>query len=74
VHLINESDVGLIPYDDNPLWKNSLPAKFFEYCACEIPVIATAYADSLLAELIRKYDIGLTSPPMNEAKLAEAIF
>jgi len=74
VRLINESDVGLIPYDDNPLWKNSLPAKFFEYCACGIPVIATAYEDSLLAEFIRKYEIGVTSPPMDEEKLAEAIY
>jgi len=74
VRLINESDVGLIPYDDNPLWKNTLPAKFFEYCACGIPVIATAYEDSILAEFIRKYEIGVTSPPMDEEKLAEVIY
>ena len=24
------SDVGLVPYDANPLWKNSLPAKSFD--------------------------------------------
>lgn len=71
---IANADVGLIPYDDNPLWKNSLPAKFFEYCACGIPVIATAYEDSLLAMLIRKYEIGLSSPPMDEESLAEAIY
>ena len=73
-NLIAEADVGLIPYDDNPLWKNSLPAKFFEYCACGIPVIATVYNDSTLATLIRKYRIGLTSPPMDEEKLAETIY
>ena len=72
--LIAEADVGLIPYDDNPLWKNSLPAKFFEYCACGIPVIATVYDDSLLAMYIRKYGIGVTSPPMDKKKLAEAIY
>lgn len=71
--LIAEADVGLIPYDDNSLWKNSLPAKFFEYCACGIPVIATVYEDSLLATFIREYGIGMTSPPMDEEKLAEAI-
>lgn len=73
-HRIAEADVGLIPYDDNPLWKNSLPAKFFEYCACGIPVVATAHEDSLLAKLIREYKIGVTSPPMDEEKLAEAIY
>jgi glycosyltransferase involved in cell wall biosynthesis len=72
--LISESGIGLIPYDDNPLWKNTLPAKFFEYCACGIPVIATAYEGSLIAELIRKYEVGVVSPPMDEEKLAEAIF
>jgi glycosyltransferase involved in cell wall biosynthesis len=72
--LIREADVGLIPYDDNPLWKNALPAKFFEYCACGIPVITTAYNDSLLAKLIREYKIGLVVPPMDDKKLAEAIY
>jgi glycosyltransferase involved in cell wall biosynthesis len=73
VNLINDSDVGLIPYDGNVLWKNSLPAKFFEYCACGVPVIATAYPDSLLAKYITKYEVGLTSPPLDEEKLAEEI-
>jgi glycosyltransferase involved in cell wall biosynthesis len=72
--LIAEADVGLIPYDDNPLWKNSLPAKFFEYCACGIPVIATAYDDALLAKFIRGYEIGLIAPPMDDERLAEAIY
>ena len=72
--LIAGADAGLIPYDDNPLWRNSLPAKLFEYCSCGIPVIATAYEDSLLAEFIREYRVGITSPPMNEEKLAEAIY
>jgi glycosyltransferase involved in cell wall biosynthesis len=72
--LIAESDVGLVPYDDNPLWKNSLPAKFFEYCACGIPVIATAYDDALLTKFIRRYEIGLIVPPMDDGRLAEAVY
>jgi len=71
--LIATSDVGIIPYDDNPLWKNSVPAKFYEYCACGIPVVATVYEDSLLAKIIKGYGIGLTAQPMNEQKLAESI-
>jgi len=71
--LISEADVGIIPYDDNPLWKNSVPAKFYEYCACGIPVIATAHEESLIATFIRKYRVGMISPPMNEEKLAEVI-
>lgn len=72
--LIATSDVGIIPYDDNPLWKNSIPAKFYEYCACGIPVIATVHNNSHLEELIKKYEIGVTSPPLDGEKLVEAIY
>lgn len=72
--LTAKADVGFVPFDDNPLWKNALPAKFFEYCACGIPVIATVYEDSILSKLIRKHRVGLTVPPMHEEELAEAIY
>jgi glycosyltransferase involved in cell wall biosynthesis len=71
--IIAEADVGIVPYDDNPLWKNTLPAKFFEYCACGLPVIATAYKDSILARLIHENEIGLTVNPMDVDGLADAI-
>lgn len=74
VSYINDSDVGLIPYDDNVLWKNSLPAKFFEYCSCGIPVIATAHQDSLIATIIKQYRIGVTVEPMNPEELADSIY
>ena len=72
--IISAGDIGIVPYDDNPLWKDHVPAKFYEYCACGIPVIATAYEDSLLAQLIKCYAVGLTSSPGDEEKLAEAIY
>jgi glycosyltransferase involved in cell wall biosynthesis len=71
--IISAGDVGIVPYDDNPLWKNSLPAKFYEYCACGIPVIATVYDDSLLANIIKEHEVGLTTPPVDDEKLSEAI-
>jgi len=71
--IISSGDVGIIPYDNNPLWKNSVPAKFYEYCACGLPVIATVYDDSSLAGIIEEHHIGLTTPPMDENKLSEAI-
>jgi len=71
--LIAESDVGLIPYDDNPLWKNPLPAKFYEYCACGLPVVATCYEDSMLAKVILENKIGLISTPLDVEGLAKAI-
>ncbi|MCK4478259.1 glycosyltransferase family 4 protein [Candidatus Bathyarchaeota archaeon] len=72
--LIARADVGLVPYDDNLLWRNSLPAKFFEYCACGVPVVATVYDDSILAKLIKEHEVGLTVPPMDEKRFAEAIY
>ncbi|MCW4029669.1 MAG: glycosyltransferase family 4 protein [Candidatus Bathyarchaeota archaeon] len=71
--LISSADVGIIPYDDNPLWKNSLPAKFFEYCACGKPVVATAYPDSLLARIIRDNEIGFVVDPLNDEELANVL-
>lgn len=69
-----QADLGLIPFDDNPLWKNALPAKFFEYCACGIPIIATVYTDSLLATLINEYEIGLVAPPLDAEKLGDIFY
>jgi len=71
--LMAMANSGIVPYDDNPLWKNSVSAKFYEYCACGLPVIATVHSNSYLQELIEKYKIGITSPPLDEEKLANAI-
>lgn len=72
--MLSAADVGIIPYDANPLWKNTIPTKFFEYCACGLSLIATAHDDSLIAELIKENQIGVTSPPLNEEKLADALY
>jgi glycosyltransferase involved in cell wall biosynthesis len=72
--LIALSDVGLIPYDKNPLWRNALPAKFFEYSSCGIPTIATVQGQSILAKLIEGEKIGIHMEPENEEELANAIY
>lgn len=66
-------DVGIVPYDDKPLWVYAHPAKFFDYCASGLPVIATAFQDSELASLIRKYKVGYIVEPLNSVELASAI-
>ncbi len=70
--LIARSTVGVIPFDDNPLWKNALPAKFFEYCACGIPVIASAQDNSILANHINNYNIGKQVTPLDADSMSEA--
>jgi glycosyltransferase involved in cell wall biosynthesis len=69
--ILSAADVGIIP---GLYSRGQLPVKSFEYCACGIPVIAAVYEDSLLAAFIREYRIGVTSPPMDEEKLAKAIY
>lgn len=71
--IVAQANVGIVPYDDNPLWKNALPAKFFEYCACGLPVIATVFDDSILANTIHESNIGLTANPLDVKGLADVI-
>lgn len=66
-------DVGVVPYDDNPLWKYPQPTKFFEYCASGLPVIATIAEDSDLAMLIRRYKIGYAVRPLNANEFISAM-
>lgn len=72
--IISQGDVGLLPLSiDYIQAKSVLPVKLFEYCACGLPVIATASSNSILAELIEKNQIGLVVNSMDKIKFAEAI-
>jgi len=71
--ILSASDVGLIPYDSNPLWKNTIPVKSLEYFACGLPAIATVYPDSILGKLITENQIGLISKPENVIALTKAL-
>ena len=66
-------DVGIVPYDDKPLWVYAHPVKFFDYCASGLPVIATAFQSSELASLIRRYKLGYVAEPLDAIELASAI-
>jgi colanic acid biosynthesis glycosyl transferase WcaI len=68
--ILAASDVGVVP---GLYTKGQLPVKFFEYSACGIPTIAIAPDDSLLAELIREEQIGITLQSMSENELAQVI-
>ena len=61
--ILSASDVGLIPYDSNPLWKTTIPAKALEYFACGLPGTVTYYEDSLIGKLISENRIGLNQIP-----------
>jgi glycosyltransferase involved in cell wall biosynthesis len=72
--IISSSDVGIIPLSlDYIQAKSALPVKFFEYCACGVPVVATVPDDSVLAKLIKECKVGISVSSMDEKKLSEAI-
>jgi len=66
-------DLGVVPYDDNPLWDSAYSTKFFEYCAAGLPVIATVTKNSDLAALIREYNVGYVVDPLEVVQLASAV-
>ncbi len=71
--ILSASDVGIIPFDANPQWKNALPSKALEYFACGLPAVATVYTDSVLGKMISENQIGLTSEPENVEALSNAL-
>jgi len=66
-------DIGVVPYDDNPLWTYPQPTKFFEYCASGLPVIATSAEDSDLTVLIKKYNVGYAVKPLQANEFMSAV-
>ena len=68
--ILAAGDVGIIP---GLYTKGQVPAKFFEYCACGMPVIAAVYKDSILAKLIEEHRIGLIAQPMDVEGLSKII-
>jgi glycosyltransferase involved in cell wall biosynthesis len=66
-------DLGVVPYDDDALWRAAYSTKFFEYCAAGLPVIATVTKDSDLSMLINEHKIGYVTDPLNIEQFAQAL-
>lgn len=67
------SDIGVIPYDSNSLWLYPLPTKFSEYCASGLAIIASAPQESVLAEHITRWKLGLVVEPLKVEEMSNAI-
>lgn len=73
--IIAHGDVGLVPLSiDYIQSKTSLPVKFFEYCACGLPVVATVPEDSILAKIINDTKVGLCVPSNDKKLFSDAIY
>jgi len=67
-------DIGLIPRISDPFFDYAMPAKFYEYIACGLPIIALTRRSSELANTIIKYDIGYVCEPEDINCLKEILF
>jgi glycosyltransferase involved in cell wall biosynthesis len=63
--ILSMCDIGIVPYDSNPLWTRSIPVKSLEYIACGLPIFATVSSNSELASLIRDNQLGDFAEPEN---------
>jgi glycosyltransferase involved in cell wall biosynthesis len=50
--------IGVIPRVNDPIFDYAIPAKFYEYVASGLPVLATCRKESELAKAILNHDVG----------------
>ncbi len=66
-------DLGVIPFDDDPIWLSAYTTKIFEYCASGLPVIISVVNGSDLQKLVKKNNIGFITTPVSPEEMARAI-
>jgi len=71
--ILSASDVGLIPRVEDPIFDYAIPAKFYEYIAMELPVLALCRKESELARLIIENDLGFVCEPSDIRCIEEAL-
>lgn len=64
-------DVAFLSFQNNELWKMTIPAKLQSYMACGMPVIASAEGET--ERIIREAECGICTPLGDSQKLANAI-
>ena len=56
--VFSRCDIGVIPRVNDPIFDYAIPAKFYEYIASGLPVLAICRKESELAKIILNYDVG----------------
>ncbi len=69
---LERADLGLIPYQDMPLFAGALPNKTFDYMAAARPLLVAAPVGELTG-LVDRADCGWNVPPEDPAAMAAAI-
>ncbi len=65
------SKIGLILFDDNPIYRIIMPIKLFEYMTFGLPVISSDVGHP--GRITRKHDTGVTVNPKNGYEIAHKI-
>jgi glycosyltransferase involved in cell wall biosynthesis len=71
--VLSACDIGLIPRLSDPLFDYALPAKFYEYIACGLPVFAMARKGSELWKTVKQYGLGYVCQPEDLRCIAQAL-
>jgi len=66
-------DVGVIPFDDDPIWMSAYTTKLFEYSASGLATIVSVIKGSDLEKLIMENKTGIYAEPMQIDQMAEAM-
>jgi glycosyltransferase involved in cell wall biosynthesis len=61
--ILSAADVGVITRVNSEVYDPAIPAKFYEYLACGLPVIALARRGSELWRQIEEWDVGFACEP-----------
>lgn len=69
--LLAACNAAFLSFQDNELWKMTIPAKLQSYMACGIPIIAAAEGET--ARVVAEAGCGVTTPLGDAEKLADAI-
>jgi len=73
VNVMNEMGLAVLPYYNDKSYRYSLPAKFYEYVACGLPVLVSAPPYFEVAKIVRDHGIGIWCPAEDVSCIASAI-
>jgi len=62
VRVMSSMDMAVLPYYNDVHYRYSLPAKFYEYIACGLPVLVSAPPYFEVAKITRQHGVGILCP------------
>jgi len=71
--ILSACDIGLVPRIDDPMFDYAIPAKFYEYIACGLPVIVLARRGSELYNIVEQNKLGYLCQPTDIECIIKAI-